>query len=211
MKENGLVLELANELFSIACEENRSRESEMANGIEGEKEHGRMVLLWVGKLVKNPSVELQLSALFHDIDRVVTPGVGEGFAGDRKSKAYKSYKKTHAKRSADYICPKLIEKGIGHKVVERTRFLILHHDDTGAEISRLCDEELDVLVAADSLAFFSSVGPRLYELEGKDRLRDKIRFMVEKMPKFARTLLSSERFENEVFNRLKDEVLGEQK
>ena len=66
-------------------------------------------------------------------------------------------------------------------------------------------------MAADSLAFFSSVGPRLYELEGKDRLRDKIRFMVEKMPKFARTLLSSERFENEVFNRLKDEVLGEQK
>lgn len=72
---------------------------------------------------------------------------------------------------------------------------------------KLSDEELNVLVAADSFAFFTAGAPQLYKAEGEERLRDKIRFMVEKMPDFARKILASHRLENPLFERIKNEVL----
>ncbi len=161
------------------------------------------------KLVRNPSQELQLAAIFHDIDRVVTPGVGGGFKGDRKSIAYENYKKSHARRSAGYIIPLLTKEGISTKSLKRVAFLISHHDDTGNEVEELNDKELNILVAADSLSFFSSIAPKLYEKEGEARLKDKVRFMIEKMPKFARELLASQTLENTLFDKIKNEILAE--
>lgn len=178
-------------------------------GIDGEKAHVKDVLRWIEKLAENPSLALKLAALFHDIDRVVTPDVGGGFKGDRKSQGYLEYKKAHARRSADYICPRLLKRGVDQQVVERVRFLIIHHDDTGSEVESLQDNELDYLVAADSLAFFTTAAPKFYEWEGEKRLKDKIRFMIEKMPTFAKKLLLSQKIGNELFDRLKDEILGE--
>jgi hypothetical protein len=201
----------AHELLNKACEENRHRDAEIMQGVDGEKEHAKIVLFWVEKLTENPSMALKIAGLFHDIDRVVTPGVGGGFKGDRGSKEYQGHKKDHAKRSANYICPKLMQNGFDQRLIERVRFLILHHDDIGSEIEALNDNDLSVLVAADSMAFFTSIAPRLYKAEGEERLKDKIRFVIEKMPNFARELLSSQRLENNIFERLKNEVLAEVK
>jgi hypothetical protein len=202
-------IEIASQLLSEACESNRHRDAEILQGVDGEKEHAEDVLGWVEKLTENPSLALRLAALFHDIDRVVTPGVGGGFKGDRRSREYLEYKKAHARRSADYIYPRLLKRGVDQQVVERARFLIIHHDDTGSEVESFQDNELDYLVAADSLALFTTTGPRLYERDGEKRVKDKIRFMIEKMPAFAKKFLVSQKIDNELFNKLKDEVLSE--
>lgn len=195
-------------LLDKICDENRHRDKEIMQGIDGEKEHARSVLRWVKKLEKNPSEELQLAALFHDIDRVVTPGVGGGFKGDRKSKAYENHKKAHAKRSADYITPLLLENRVNSNSADRIKFLIYHHDDTGKKVDSFKDNDLNILVAADSLAFFTSIAPKLYIVEGEKRLRDKVRFMVEKMPKFAISVLSSEKLANPVFEKVKNDIIS---
>lgn len=194
-------------LLDNACDANRHREHEIMQGIDGEKEHALVVLSWVRKFEQNPSQVLQIAALFHDVDRIVTPGAGSGFKGDRKSKAYGEHKKAHAQRSASYIAPLLTKEGVPQASIERITFLIVHHDDTGEEIEQYHDRELSVLVAADSLAFFTSIAPKLYEAEGEARLKDKVRFMIEKMPAFARHMLSQQILENTVFERVKREVL----
>lgn len=209
MNDDNNLLLLSYKLLDEACEENRHRDAEIMQGIDGEKEHAKAVLLWVEKLTENPPIELKISALFHDVDRIVTPGVGGGFKGDRKSKEYEQHKKAHAKRSADYIYLKLIQNRVSNQLAETVKFLILHHDDTGSEIEALSNKELNILVSADSLAFFNSIAPKLYKAEGEQRLKDKIRFMVDKMPVFARNMLASQQLENEVFNRIKDEIIKE--
>ena len=203
------LVSLAQRLLNKACEENRHREAEIMQGIDGEKEHAECVLSWVEKLSPNPSPALKIAALFHDIDRIVTPHLGGGFKGDRRSKEYYEHKKAHAKRSADYVCPKLLTCGVNPQIVERIGFLISHHDDIGEEVNELNDDELNILVAADSFAFFTSIAPELYQKEGEDRLRDKIRFMVEKMPSFAKDLLASHKVENKFFDRIKNEIIAE--
>lgn len=185
--EDSGITPLAHKLLNEACEINRYRNSEIRQGVDGEKEHAKTALNWVEKLT-SPSLALRLAALFHDIDGVVTPGVGIGFAGDRKTQAYQEYKKTHAKRSANYICPKLLENGLNLQLVERINFLISHHDDNGEEVETLKDEELNILVSADSLSLFTSIAPKLYAEEGEDGLKDKTRFMINKMPRSARNL-----------------------
>ena len=203
------VLPLSLKLFNQALRDNIHRDKEIQQGIEGERKHVKEVLKWVKKLDKNPSLSLKIAALFHDIDRVVTPGVEGGFKGDRKSKAYLLHKRTHAKRGANYTCKKLKECSVDTRIIDRVRFLIEHHDDTLDEVQSFSDKELEILVAADSLSWLASTGPTIYRKEGNERAKDKLKFMINKLPKFARKILITLPVENKTMDRLKTEVLRE--
>lgn len=206
---NQQILTRCQALLKEVGEQNRYREMEIMQGVEGEKKHAQTVLDWCCLLTKTPSLALKIAALFHDIDRLVTPGVGDGYKGDRKRQAYQLYKKSHAQRSANFISPKLLAWQLDSSIVERVRFLIIHHDDPGSEVETLNDAELDTLVAADSLAFFTSIAPKLYATEGEERVKDKVRFMVAKMPVAARQLLAEQTLKNSIFNKLKNEAITE--
>jgi hypothetical protein len=196
-------------LLAEVCAQHAENNSSIMQGLQGEHAHALDVLAWVRKLRPDGPPALGLAALFHDIDRVVTPQAGGGFKGSRSGPEYAHHKKRHASRSADFIAPLLRERGIQPQVVERVVSLIVHHDDNGEEVAALADADLDCLVAADSFAFFTSIGPKLYAAEGESRTRDKIRFMIQKLPENARTLLREYRLSNQDFERLKNEVLAE--
>ncbi len=183
------------------------RDKEIMQGVEGERLHALDVLRWVEKLNPDASTSLKLATLFHDIDRVVTPIVGGGFKGDRRSKLYLRHKKLHAKRSAEFITPLL--KKITVDNLKKTRFLIVHHDDSGEEIEKINDSDLNYLVTADLFAFFTSVAPKLFEAEGEKGIKDKIRFMVDKLPDSLRILLWEYKLENKIFNDFKNEIIKE--
>lgn len=208
IKDQG-IMQLAESLLISACDENRFRDNEIMQGVDGEKEHAKDVLAWVEKLADRPSICLKIVALFHDVDRVITPGAGGGFKGDRESSAYLEHKKAHAKRSADYISQRLSANGVEQDLVTKIKFLISHHDDTGEEIERLNDPELKILVAADSLSFFTTLAPKMLQDEGEKRLSAKMRFMIKKMPGFARVLLASQKLEDPILERLKNGVFKE--
>lgn len=196
-------------LLDEACEKNRHRDQEIMQGVDGEKNHALDVYKWVQKIKKNASMTLKIAALFHDIDRIITPGVGAGFKGNRTTREYIEHKKAHASRSANYICPLFLKNGLNKSFVDRVRFLIQHHDDTGKEIEFINDRELDILVSADSLSFFDTIATALYKEEGEERLKDKVRFMIQKMPKLGKRLLESQILENKIFEKIKREVLSE--
>lgn len=206
---NKRLLQLCYKFLDKACKKNIFRDAEIQQGVSGEMKHAKVVLSWVKKLKKSPSLALQSAALFHDIDRIVTPAAGAGFKGDRKSKEYFLHKKAHAKRSADYICQKLEDVGIGKNIISKTRFLIEHHDDTLEEVESYKDRDLEILVAADTFSWFSTTGVKLLKIEGKERTLDKLRFMLGKTPKFALKLLSGVKIEEAVLEDLKNLVLKE--
>ena len=197
------------QLLADVCAQHAPRDASIMQGTAGEEAHALDVLTWVQKLRPDVSVSLGLAALFHDIDRVVTPNAGGGFKGTRSGPEYARHKKEHAGRSAAFIAPLLRKCGFSAEIVDRAVFLIVHHDDLAEEVAAIGDSELDCLVAADSFAFFTSIAPKLYEAEGESRTRDKIRFMIEKLPDNARILLREQHLSSEVFERLKAEVISE--
>jgi len=199
----------AKQLLKEICSKAIPYDHLIMQSVEGEKDHALAVLNWV--LVQNPkaSLALRLAALFHDVDRLVNPTKGGGFKGKRNSKAYIRHKRNHARRSAEFIAPRLRECGFEDDVVKRTVFLITHHDDPGLKIEDIHDCELHQLVAADTFAFFTSIAPKLYEAEGKERTRDKIRFMVDKLPDSSRQLLWEYPLAMKGFESLKNDVIKE--
>src|SRR3989338_5292771 len=70
-------------LLDEECEKNRYRNHEIMQGVDGEKNHALDVYKWVKEIKKNASTTLKIAALFHDIDRIITPGVGAGFDGEK--------------------------------------------------------------------------------------------------------------------------------
>jgi len=206
---NEEIVEFGKKIIEELCKKNRFRDPDIQQGVDGEREHAITVLSWVKKLKKNPSMPLQISALFHDIDRLVTTGSGGGFEGDRKSKDYLLYKKRHAKRSAEYTCQKLEEFNIKQSIIYKTHFLIEHHDDTLSEIDSYQDNDLEILVAADVFSWFSTTGIKLLHTEGEKRTKDKLRFMLSKTPNFALKLLSEMKINNSTLDKLKNQVFKE--
>jgi hypothetical protein len=195
-------------LLMQICKAHAGQSDTIMQGVDGEYLHGREVLFWVRRLDPQAKPTLMLAALFHDIDRVITPGKGGGFKGDRASSAYLLHKKQHAQRSAEFIGPLLREKGwLAPRAIKRVMFLIQHHDDTGEEVDRLRDPDLNSLVVADTFAFFKTIALQLYKTEGKERVKDKVNFMVNKLPNHARLLLWRSRLSNPVFEQIKSDVI----
>lgn len=199
----------AKKLLSEICIKYKKNDKDIMQGVNGEKKHSFDVLKWVERLNPKACISLKIAAIFHDIDRIITPKAGGGFKGDRNSKAYERHKKAHAKRSSDFIIPLLQKIILDKKIIKKIKILIIHHDDTGKEIEKYNNKNLNYLVAADSFAFFTTVAPKLYAAEGGERVKDKIRFMVEKMPEFARKILKKQKLKNKIFNRLKNEIIKE--
>src|SRR6056297_412864 len=197
------IIKKAHKILDNVGQEYKHHDKDIMQGIDGEKRHARDVLKWVKKLNSKASLSLKLAALFHDIDRIVTAKVGGGFKGKRGSQEYLKHKKRHAKRSADFIIPLLKEYGVSSSILKNTEFLIIHHDDTGKEIEKINNMNLNYLVAADSLSFYSTIAPKLYKIEGEERIKDKIRFMVDKMPQFARKILTQTKLKNKIFENYK--------
>lgn len=198
----------AKKLFEEIAEKNKDRHANSLLGIEGEKAHGYRVLSWVEKLEPEAPTELRIAGLFHDIDRIANPEHATGSKFDRTSQEYLDHKKAHAKRSADVTKSALLGAGAEPSFADRVSFLISHHDDTESEVMACRDNDLDVLVAADSLSYFDSLAENTLKNFGEKQLRGKVQFMLSKMPVRFRKILKDMRLENPLINQIKEETLA---
>ena len=202
----------AKKLFDEILEANRDRHAPVKVGqkltLEHEKRHAHDVLQWVEQLDSGATIETRIAALFHDVDRIVNPERARRSKYDRRSPEYFEHKKAHAQRSADYIGPVLLAKGVPQRSVDKIEFLIIHHDDQEKEVLSYNDKELDLLVAADSLSFFESFAINLLEELGEEQVRGKIEFMLAKMPERFRSHLKKIHLNHELLDRIKNETLS---
>lgn len=173
---------------------------------ERELGHATDVTNWITLLSPNASAELLMAGWLHDWERLVDFDGATGFKGDRNSSEYLKHKKDHAKRSAE-LAETVLQRQNWLGDIDRVKFLISHHDDTGEEIERLGDEELMILAAADSFSFFTYIAPDMLEREGEARLQDKANFMVNKMSPQIRELLRNQVLSNFVIAQVRDKSL----
>ncbi len=166
--------------------ENAHRSGEILAGIDGERFHtedmDRLVMYLTRSEASDP---LRVAAMGHDAERFSVPGAGVGYQGIRSGPEYEAYKKRHAAKSAAIMTEGLRAEGVSEDLIERTGFLITHHDDTREEIRALNDPDLDVLVAADTLSWLNFSAPNYFngrEPQGVAGLRAKMGFMLGKLP-----------------------------
>lgn len=112
--------------------------------VEGEKTHGLNTLEWVKKLSQEPSHELQVAALSHDIDRSIEPVVRQ-----KKEETYDAYKHRHSLRSSKIIKDLLMKHNLPPKTINKISELVKNHEIGG-------DAETNILQDADSISFFDN-------------------------------------------------------
>lgn len=191
-----------NEQFKIAKEainklfENSTCQDAFYKKID--KLHSQYTLEWVLRLEPNASVELQIAALGHDIDR--TNEVKRIKKEDYKN--YDEYKKDHSQLSATILCEELLRNGIDKGIVEKVRYLVINHEIGG-------DRESDILKEADSLAFFDDIIDSYYRERGLEKVKQKIRFMYSRLDQSIRKEIKNKKYSDKEVQRIVYEVTEE--
>lgn len=177
---------ISRKIVDRLLEKNEQHDSEILAGIEGERFHTfetpRMALLISDG---HASEALQIAAMAHDIERFTVRGAGRGYQGRRTGKAYEDYKKEHARRGAEIMGKKLTKERVSQELIDRVKFLIAHHDDPYDDVQAFHDEELEMMVTADTLSWINSFAPDFFngrQKSGIPGFLDKLDFMLRKIP-----------------------------
>ncbi|MFH1500921.1 MAG: DUF4202 family protein [archaeon] len=153
-----------------------------------ELKHAELTLKWLLKLKPEANEALKIAALAHDIERAVT-GITEKDLEDY-SKIHE-FKKEHAKRSVKITLDMMKKHGYDEQTLQKVGHLIEAHEEGG-------DDEQNVLMEADSLAYFDYNVPHYFERYGKERTKSKIQFMYKRLSQKARELVKEIKFPKEI-------------
>ena len=162
--------------------------------------HARKVLEWVLKLKPSANETLQIAALAHDMERGVT-GIAETY-GLKDLSNIKQFKKEHAKRSADIIAEVMKKSDYSTEVIARVYFLVENHEAGGL------DEDLNILMEADSIAYFDGHVANYFKKNGKTKTTDKVRFMYERMSASAQQIVREMAYDQPEVKEIIIEVTG---
>lgn len=159
--------------------------------------HSGLVLKWVLKLKPDADEALKIAALAHDIDRAIT-GITEKDLMDYSK--INEFKKEHAIRSAKFIGGIMKKYGYPEETIAKVKHLVENHESGG-------DEESNILMNADSLAYFDYNIPSYLKRNGEERAKEKIRFMYNRLSPEAQKLLTKIEFSNPEIDKLVKESL----
>ncbi len=141
--------------------------------------HAQLVLKWVLELKPDADEALKIAALSHDIDRAIT-GITEKDLSDYSK--INEFKKDHALRSAIFIADILQKHKYSEEIITKVKHLVENHEVGG-------DDESDILMNADSLAYFDYNIPSYLKRNGQERTVEKIRFMYKRLSPEAQKLV----------------------
>ena len=146
--------------------------------------HAQLVLKWVLKLKPDADEALKIAALARDIDRAIT-GITEKDLSDYSK--INEFKKEHSVRSANFIAELLVKHGCQEEIIKKVKDLVEKHEVGG-------DSESDILMNADSLAYFEYNIPSYLKRNGEERTREKIKFMFSRLSDDAKKLVKQINF-----------------
>jgi hypothetical protein len=135
------------------------------------------------KLKPDADEALKIAALSHDIDRAATKLTEKDLKGVMNPDNYAAYKKEHSMRSARFICKLLEKHDYPKSITQKVKHLVENHEFGG-------DEETNILMDADSIAYFEYNIPSFLKRNGEDKTKKKIRFMYERMSVRAKNLVN---------------------
>lgn len=157
--------------------------------VRADLNHALDVRQWMLRLEPRASATLQIAALFHDVERLVSePRVRvEHLAAD-----YQYFKDRHASAGATMTRELLAREGLSSAVCDEVAWLITEHERK-SDVS-----ELALLNDADALSFFSLNSPGYADYFGPEQLRKKVAYSWNRMSDRARAKLAMVRMREDV-------------
>lgn len=157
--------------------------------VRADYNHSLDVWQWLLRLDPTASAAVQMAALFHDVERLVSEADArvEHLAED-----YQSFKDAHARRGAEITSEVLAEAGVGEAVRRRVAEIVASHERQGD------DAEVALLNDADALSFFSLNSNGYADYFGPEQTRKKVAYTLNRMRPGARTKLAQVRLRPDV-------------
>jgi hypothetical protein len=155
---------------------------------------------WVLRLAPGAEPALQLAALFHDVERLLSEADARV---EHLARDYQDFKNTHATRSADLAQTLLTDLGVDAATRERVRELIAWHEQPGG------DECQQLLHDADALSFFSLDASGFTRAFPPEHARRKVAHTLARLRPSRRWRLSRMRLSPRVLRLLEEALRGE--
>ena len=148
--------------------------------VRADYNHALDVWQWLLRLDPQASLEVQFSALFHDIERLASESEAriEHLAPD-----YQQFKDAHAHEGAEIASAILAANGVSEATRMRVAALIALHERPWP------DPEVALLNDADALSFFSLNSPGYAHYFGPEQTRKKVAYTWYRMTPRARAKL----------------------
>jgi hypothetical protein len=160
--------------------------------VRADFDHALDVWQWTLRLAPEASLELQLAALFHDIERLVSEP-------DRRiehhAPDYQAFKDAHARSGAKLAARVLRECGVADASCHRVADLIDLHErpeHTGREA------EAALLADADALSFFALNSPGFLDYYGPAHALRKVEYSLQRMTPRSRARVRALRLRADV-------------
>jgi hypothetical protein len=160
--------------------------------VRADYDHAVDVWQWTLRLAPDASLELQLGALFHDVERLLSESERriEQHAPD-----YQAFKNAHADAGARLAGQVLERCGVERAVIERVAQLIRAHELPG---QGAVGGDPALLADADALSFFSLNSPGFADYYGPEHTRKKVRYTLGRMSADAVQRLAGIRLRDDV-------------
>jgi hypothetical protein len=159
--------------------------------VRADYDHSLDVWQWTLRLAPEAGLAVQLAALLHDVERLLSEADRriEHAAAD-----YGDFKHAHARGGVRLADELLAEAGGCGALRERVAALITGHE--GGQTT--ADPDLGLLADADALSFFSLNSPGFLSYYGDDHTRRKVAFTLDRMSPAARGRLAGLRLVPEI-------------
>jgi hypothetical protein len=162
--------------------------------------HAVDVWQWTIRLDPDADLAVQLAALFHDVERLVSEA---DIRVEHQADDYQAFKDEHARRGAELADETLAAAGVDTETRARTARLIAGHEHLPApgdpDIANIGDiADLALLNDADALSFFSLNSPGYADYFGPEAARRKVAWTLARLRPAARERLGTVRLRPDV-------------
>ncbi len=168
--------------------------------LDFELHHAQSTLKWLLRLKPDADEGLQIAAFGHDIDRAMT-GITETY-GLKDLSNLDKFKKEHAERSAGFIKEIMKKHGYSQEFIARVENIVRNHEVGG-------DADTNLVMDADSIAYFDGHVEKYYAKNGKQKTSDKVKWMYKRISPSAKRLVRSINLEDKEVRDLVHDAIKE--
>jgi hypothetical protein len=177
-------------LFDRALAEHRRAHDLAKPLVRADYDHALDTWQWTLRLAPEADLAVQLAALFHDIERLVSEA---HVRSEHRAADYQTFKDEHAARGAEWAATLLARAGVDAETRDRAARLIALHErppDAAADRNR---EAIALLNDADALSFFSFNSVGYLDYYGPEQTRKKVVYTLRRLRPLARRHLAGMR------------------
>ncbi|MFO7563525.1 MAG: DUF4202 family protein [Enhygromyxa sp.] len=181
--------ESATKLFDLVLERHRALHLLSRPLVQADFDHALDVWQWVLRLCPGASLAVQIAALFHDVERLVSESERriEQLASD-----YQHFKDRHAVLGAELAAAELGVAGVPPATVRDVTRLIATHE------RRSADPQVALLNDADALSFFSLNSAGFADYYDREHTKKKVRWSLARLGRRARQYLDHMRLRPDI-------------